>query len=421
MRQENKQINRKREIRNKFFNEGEAAAKALNDSYANGGHPKGPLSDVSIRTLFSDWRNKRDLGKAPASAMNKAMRASAAKLLEEKLGGPVTRIPGPAEQYQLPDGTTATFRSNRARALMGKMQLFNQGSDWIVSIIPRVAGHPEKGIDVYKSMSAKVRKTFKDNNDHWETTHPSTTNDLCVLSFDKENPAGGSIEDIGRDFATKWKGDFMGSADLEPTLTLVPTPAPKPADEPVMRYADNRRFKVVHDQEILNAPDMEGIVTLLRTGVRFSEPEKTNADFMRTAAARAATLSGAKARTDSAEHFVWDLHAAGLIEIIKREIVLEEVAGGVEGVMTKQHGSTTEKDMKYETHTDPRDIKPDTTKAHLRDVWWASDDEMDVYEANEKCEHGTVKKETVAGWLRYWRWWKQTNPGVSPLRREHYV
>lgn len=71
---------------------------------------------------------------------------------------------------------------------------------------------------------------------------------------------------------------------------------------------------------------MDGAVTLLRNSARFSELEPTNADFMRAAAVRAGTLSGRKIRTDSAEHFIWDLAAAGLIEIIKREIVLDEAA-----------------------------------------------------------------------------------------------
>ena len=62
---------------------------------------------------------------------------------------------------------------------------------------------------------------------------------------------------------------------------------------------------------------------------------------------------------------------------------------------------------KYETYTDPRKIRPGNCKHRMFQIFDRnSDDEMAVYEANARDET-PVKEKTIAGWLCYWRWWKE--------------
>ena len=52
-------------------------------------------------------------------------------------------------------------------------------------------------------------------------------------------------------------------------------------------------------------------------------PSASNAEFMQLMAERARTAGGPVVRTDSARNFLDSMAAAGLIEWIKREYVLE--------------------------------------------------------------------------------------------------
>jgi hypothetical protein len=59
------------------------------------------------------------------------------------------------------------------------------------------------------------------------------------------------------------------------------------------------------------------LVHLLNVTARFQEETRDDATYMRESAARV----GDSIRSDTPEHYIDDLHRAGLIELIKREIV----------------------------------------------------------------------------------------------------
>jgi len=73
---------------------------------------------------------------------------------------------------------------------------------------------------------------------------------------------------------------------------------------------------VVHG-ELFTATDAADLVHLLNVTARFQEETHDDATFMRESAARA----GVSIRSDTPEHYIEDMHGAGLIELIKREIV----------------------------------------------------------------------------------------------------
>jgi hypothetical protein len=94
------------------------------------------------------------------------------------------------------------------------------------------------------------------------------------------------------------------------------------------RIVNDNKLRAVMDGELFTASTAAELVHLLNVTTRFREgAEPSDADFTRDAAERARTLHGAGlegggiVRYDTPENFIWDLRDAGLLELLKREIV----------------------------------------------------------------------------------------------------
>ena len=289
----------KAEAYDAWLSGGEAAARARNASL-----PK-PLAENTLRTQFSLWRNGR-------VGLPKQRLADATKILRDtaiRCAG-AARIPGRAELYRLPSGQTAKLRTNMKRGLMAKNNgLQTHPVDAVLISIPNVARSLDSGIAVYLVPIGVALTALKQGREAWlaSSANGNPDIDLDVINFDE---VSGWVEACCN-FADKWAQYRL------PDIAAPATPAP------VIKLVEYRGCRVISDQEILSAPTADGIVTMLRFGVRFEEPEPTNEAFMRGAAERARTSHGADIRHDTAEHFIHDLHDAGLIELIKREYVME--------------------------------------------------------------------------------------------------
>jgi hypothetical protein len=79
-------------------------------------------------------------------------------------------------------------------------------------------------------------------------------------------------------------------------------------------------IRAVIDGELLTARDAADLVHLLNVTARFQVETCDDATFMRESATRAAGLAHS-VRSDTPEHYIEDLHSAGVIQLIKREIV----------------------------------------------------------------------------------------------------
>lgn len=96
----------------------------------------------------------------------------------------------------------------------------------------------------------------------------------------------------------------------------------------MVRIVNENKLRAVVDGELFTASTAAELVHLLNVTTRFRVgPEPSDAEFMREAAERARTIhkasltGGSAIRYDTPEHFIWDLREAGLLELLKREIV----------------------------------------------------------------------------------------------------
>ena len=96
----------------------------------------------------------------------------------------------------------------------------------------------------------------------------------------------------------------------------------------MVRTVNDNKLRAVIDGELFTASTAAELVHLLNVTVPFHEgPEPSDADFTREASERARMLygtcleGGGIIRCDAPEHFIWDLRDAGLLELLKREIV----------------------------------------------------------------------------------------------------
>ena len=96
----------------------------------------------------------------------------------------------------------------------------------------------------------------------------------------------------------------------------------------MVRIVNDHKLRAVVGSELFTASTAAELVHMLNITARFRQgPEPSDADFMRETAERARTLhdggleGGGVIRYDTPEHFIWDLRDAGLLELLKREIV----------------------------------------------------------------------------------------------------
>ena len=94
------------------------------------------------------------------------------------------------------------------------------------------------------------------------------------------------------------------------------------------QIVNDNKLRALVDGELFTASTAAELVHLLNVTARFREgPEPSDAEFMREAAEHAGTLhdagleGGGVIRYDTPEHFIWDMRDAGLLELLKREIV----------------------------------------------------------------------------------------------------
>jgi hypothetical protein len=136
----------------------------------------------------------------------------------------------------------------------------------------------------------------------WRAINPDLDEDLDVINFD--SVSGWVVEATG--FADHWRSHLL------PDDGVVPASAAEP------RLGEFEGVRAMMDGELLSAPDFEGLVTIMRLNVRFREPDPSNAAYMRGCVQR---WSG-KRFSGTAETFVRDMHNSGMLELVKREIVL---------------------------------------------------------------------------------------------------
>ena len=287
---------RKSEIFAAFREGGPDAARAVNATLAE------PVKDNTLQTWFSTWRN------APATSAPKPKLTTDLRAAAIRLSGAV-RIDKRAQLYRLPDNRTAMLQTNAKQGLMNPGgALFKQDADAVVIAIPREYRSLANGIEVYCIPMDVVRKALAKHREDWMATNPDTHghNNLDVINF-YQQPGWPTS---GQNFATKWAKYRIGTTEADGLV------------EPTARTVDYPGYRIVSDEQIFSAPDFEGLVTLLRITARFSEIAPSNDAFMRDASSRASTVSGNKVRSGSAENFIRDLAAAGLIGLMKREIEL---------------------------------------------------------------------------------------------------
>lgn len=253
------------------------------------------------------------------------LRAAAQGALQQ-IGRKVTRVRGP-QAFDV-DSQRIRVRTSMPRSVMtwlvddpAVFAILKHGVESVLITVPVKSGTLTEGVEHYLLPVARLRADFEKHRADWEKAHEAGTcggdGKMFILYLDDV----GHLES-GKNFATKWAEYRVGV--IKPTPTLVPT-APKPADEPRIRYVDFPRYRIILDGELLSAPNADGMVTLMRNTSHWT-PSTSNADYMRQVAERMPQYAGTTVRTDTAEHFLEDMTKAGTFEWVKRELTLDEAA-----------------------------------------------------------------------------------------------
>lgn len=295
---------RKHAIYAAFHEGGAEAAVALNATMSN------PVKDTTLRTWFSTWRNAPATPVARPPKLTADLRAAAIAQIE------ATRLAVRAELYRLPDGRTARLRTNAKRCLINNTDnVFAHGGDVLVFVAPKEVETLVAGYEVYVVPLAVARAAFDKARADWMSTNPNTSGNnnidtLYLDCFPNATPRN-SLMDSQHDYATKW-AQYRLPAGVMP-----------PVAESEAHEVEYRGVRIVCDQQILSAPTVEGLVTVLNLTTRFREgPPPSDANYMREVAERMRVFSNAKVRSDTARHFIDDMDAAGAVIWIKREIEL---------------------------------------------------------------------------------------------------